>query len=148
MAMKLREWRKLRIDKELYTLERIENTKSVPEVIFSQYNTLWDMYEKGEYYGALYQIKDVLELSLKFPLLIMLAVAAKHMETIDEADVDMSKIRSGLYGKLDEFFYAMLGCDISFGSLEKFGQGLALLDEVMVPSKYRDIFLAILLLEL
>lgn len=143
MAMKLREWRKLRIDKELYTLQRIENTKSVPEVIFSQYNTLWDMYEKGEYYGALYQIKDVLELSLKFPLLIMLAVAAKHMETIDEADVDMSKIRSGLYGKLDEFFYAMLGCDISFGLLEKFGQGLALLDEVMVPSKYRDIFLAI-----
>ena len=143
MAMKSKKWKKLRIDEELYTLQRIENTKSIPEVIFSQYNTLWDMYEKGEYYGALYQIKDVLELSLKFPLLIMLAVAAKHMETIDEADVDMSKIRSGLYGKLDEFFYAMLGCDISFGSLEKFGQGLALLDEGMVPSKYRDSFLAI-----
>ena len=143
MAMRLREWRKLRIDKELYKLERIENTKSIPEVIFSQYNTLWDMYEKGEYYGALYQIKDVLELSLKFPLLIMLAFAAKHMETIDEADVDMTKVRSGLYGKLDEFFYDMLSCDISFGSLEKFGQGLALLDEVMVPSKYRDSFLAI-----
>ena len=79
MAMKLREGKRLRIDKELYTLQRIENTKSVPEVIFSQYNTLWDMYEKGEYYGALYQIKDVLELSLKFPLLIMLAVAADNV---------------------------------------------------------------------
>ena len=137
---------KRKIDESKYTTKRVENTTNIPYVIYGQYNIVMDMYEKQEYYGAIYQIKDVLELSLKFPLLIMLAIVAKHVEDEDDEiayDISNKKSFNGGYSDVRDFLQDVLCGEISFGSLERFGKGLATLDEAMAPSKYRDEFLAI-----
>lgn len=143
MARKKRRTAMAGIDKTLYTLERIKkNTNKIPEVIFNQYNILYDMYNKGDYTSALHEAKDVLELAIKFPILIMLDIAVEYAIEGDELNKNISGNRDS-YKSLEDFLIDALSCEISFGSLERFAKGLAEMDESIAPLKYRDEFLKV-----
>ena len=134
-----------KFDFNKYTIEQItSNTNKIPDVIFSQYILLYEMLKENNYYGAFLQIKDVLELAIKFPILIMLAIAEKEIMNKDgEHYVEPSKNIREKYVNLDEFVYDVLSCEISFGALERFAKGLANLDASMAPSKYKAEFLKV-----
>ena len=137
-------WFRTPISSEYYSLERVENKTNIPYVIYGQYETLLHLYDQEEYFGALYQIKDVLEIALKFPLLIMLGIVVKNVEESGEPIcLENLKVGNSGYKNLNEYLCDILSGEISFGKLEQCAKGLASMDLSSAPSKYDKEFIVV-----
>lgn len=125
-------------EEKTYTTEQImDNVNNIPEIILQQYELLYEMYNKGEFYGALYQVKDVLEVVIKLPIIAMLAIADKQFDAEKEHKFN---INSKKYTSFDDFLSEILSKKISFGDLERFAKSLSKLDEEEASPEYKELF--------
>lgn len=125
-------------EEKIYTTEQItDNVNNIPGIILQQYELLYEMYNKGEFYGALYQVKDVLEVAIKLPIIAMLAIADKQFDAEKEHKFN---INSKKYTSFDDFLSEILSKKISFGDLERFAKSLSKLDEEEAAPEYKKLF--------
>lgn len=91
-----------------------QDSAKCPKIIRDEYEILLDMLENEEYYGALLQAKDVLELSLKLPIVILLS----GMETyILSKDIETNILRKK-YPYAISILEDILSKPLSFGDWE------------------------------
>ena len=90
--------------------------KNFPNILVSQLQVLNDMLKYKEYYGATYQIKDILEILIKIPVLGILVILNQSIE--NEVDIlDNTRIRA--------FYQRILGKALALGDWEQLAQEIS-----------------------
>lgn len=93
------------------------NLKHTPEIIRNPYFHLITLLENDEIYGALLKIKDIFELNIKLPLVILLACIDKKINEHDTT-TDFNTEFSSLHKELQEFTKQAVSQKFSFGHWE------------------------------
>ena len=100
-----------------YKAFKVEFIKeNFPAILVSQLQVLNQMLEEKEYYGATSQIKDILEILIKIPVLGILVILNQSME--NEVDILNNK-------RIRAFYQRILGKALALGDWEQLAQEIA-----------------------
>lgn len=128
-------------------IQKIEDVSAsiseVPLVIQETYGQLINLLKNDEIYGALLKIKDVYEITLKYPLIIILSYIEKECNT--NSKNSFSEKYNNLNIKLKGFLYDSIIYKLSMGSWETIALELSTINSVdfFYKQKYSKIIDAI-----
>ena len=91
---------------------------NIPGVIISSYETLISLLKDNEIYGALIKIKDIFELVIKLPLVIMLSHISNKVYHNANDKSDFEKNFSSLHTLLQKFVYDAISYQLTLGNWE------------------------------
>ena len=124
-----------------FTLNK-QDVANFPEFIRQEYLVLYQMIENKEYYGALLQSKDLLEMCLKFPQIILLVGMEQYLM---QGNVDPLTL-GNKYKNALKIFEKVLNSALSFGHWEETG-GLfnkLKIDDLPLKECDKDVFVEFL----
>lgn len=92
-----------------------DSLETTPEIIKAPYLQLIALLETDEIYGALLKIKDIFELNIKIPLVILLSYIEKTISNSSD-DTDVSSEFYALHKTLQEFMKDAVTYQLSMGN--------------------------------
>ena len=106
-------------DKITAPINSISNhLNNTPSILLVPYQQLISLIEADEIYGALLKLKDIFELNLKLPLIIILSHIEYHLNSDIKGGSDFISKLSSLNETLQSFLNDTINFQLSFGNWE------------------------------
>jgi hypothetical protein len=120
-----------------------EAISSYPFLIAHEYNRLRDMIQNGEIYGSILQMKDTFEISLKFPVTILLEGCERKLRELLDKGCELKAVKETCSNSY-RMIRLVLSKYLSLGDWERLAGYAARLEMHELPEAVDSIYLPII----